>query len=74
MEKPQGFRNKYPQGGPKGNQTVQRGAAPKDSLITQGTFREKNYSDKPKAFPLFVRLWGKKPEGDAAEGLFQGKF
>ena len=25
--------------------------------------------EKPKAFPLFVRLWGSKTEEDAAEGL-----
>ena len=55
--------------GPEGNQTVLRGAAPKDSLITRGTSRGKIFSDKPKAFPLFVRLWGSKTEEDAADGL-----
>ena len=39
------------------------------SLITQGTSHEKCFPDKPKAFPLFVRLWSSKTKEDAAEGL-----
>ena len=46
----------FPLGGPKGNQTVLRDVTLKDSLIIQKTFRGKFFPDKPKAFPLFVRL------------------
>ena len=28
-----------------------------------------NFTDQPKAFPMFVRLWGSTTEEDAAEGL-----
>ena len=27
------------------------------------------FSDKTKAFPLFIRIWGSKTEEDAAKGL-----
>ena len=53
-------------GGPEDNQTVLRGAVPQDRLITS---QRKTISDKPKAFPLFVMLWGSKTEEDAAVGL-----
>ena len=35
------------------------------SLITQGTSHEKCFPDKPKAFPLFIRLWSSKTKDDA---------
>ena len=42
---------------------------PQEVFITQATSRGKVILDKPKAFPMFVRLWGSKTEEDAAVGL-----
>ena len=41
-----------PWGGPEGNQTFPRGAAPRESLITQGTSRGQIGQTIPEAFPL----------------------
>ena len=53
--------------GLKGNQSVLRGAALKDSLITKGTSHGQIFPDNP----LFVRLWGSKTKEDAADGLHE---
>ena len=42
------------QGGPNGNQTVLRDAAPKDSLITCETSRGQIFSENPKDFPFIL--------------------
>ena len=44
-----------PFGGPEGNQTFPRGAAPRETLLTQGTSRGQICQTILKAFPLFVR-------------------
>ena len=69
VEKAQGCLEKNSSGGPEGNQTVLSGSAPKDSLITLSTSCGKFIPDNPKAFPLFVRLWGLRTEEDAAACL-----
>ena len=45
-----------PLGGPIGNQNFLRGTAPKESLITCGTSRGKNFLTKTEEFPLFFRF------------------
>ena len=44
-----------------------RGAAPRDSPITQGTSRGQTFQTIPEDFSLFVRLWASKTEEDAAQ-------
>ena len=58
-----------PKGGPEGNQTFQRGAAPWESLITQGTSHGQIFQTIPEDFSLFVRLWASKTEEDAAQSF-----
>ena len=53
---PQGCLDKFTLGGPESNQTVLRGAAPKDILFTLGTSRVQTFVDNPKDFLLFVKI------------------
>ena len=54
---------------PQGNQTVLRGVAPKDRLITRVNFCGIFSPENPQAFPLFVKLLGLRTKEDAEEGL-----
>ena len=67
MKKPQGCLKNFSLGRFQGESDCPEGRSPKDSLITRGTIHGNFFPDKPKAFPLFVILWGLKT--DAAEGL-----
>ena len=53
---PQGYVGKFALGGPESNQTVLRGAAPKDILFTLGTSCVLIFVDNPKDFLLFVKI------------------
>ena len=72
MESPYGLSGKFAQGGPQGNQTFLRGAAPRESLITRGTSHGQIFQTIPKDFPLFVRLWASKTEEDVAQSCPMG--
>ena len=61
-----------PKGGPEGNQTCLRGAAPSESLMTQGTSRGQIFKTIPEDFPLFVRLWASRTEVYAAQSYPMG--
>ena len=53
MESPKSCVKNMPLGGPVGNQNVLRGTAPKESLITCGTSRGKNFLTNTEEFLLF---------------------
>ena len=55
-----GCLEKFALGALESNQTFPRGAALRESLITQGTSCEKIFQTIPKDFSLFVTLWASK--------------
>ena len=63
-----------PSGDPKGNQTFPRGAAPRKSLITQGTSCGQIFQKIPEDFSLLVRLWALKTEDYASQSCPMGLF
>ena len=55
-------------------QTFPRRAAPRESLIPQGTSRGQIFWTNPKDFPLFVSLWASKTLEDAAQSCPMGLY